>query len=604
MRLREEVSGRDPQHAGAGLSSRAPVLALVACLALGAFLRLHGLRDQIPMDDEWHGLDFALSRDLWFLFTHFSRAGANSVPFNLYLRALLHTFGWTEVSIALPSLLAGLGLLWVFPRWVWRRFGTLSAVVTAALLAISPFLVFYSRVARAYSVVLLFECLALLALCEWLHTARRRHALGLVVFGALAIWTHASAVPALAAAAAAAAGQRWVRSRRATAPLAPSVRQLAAAGLGMLGLAGALWLPALWSPMPGIWHASANFSIQGFAGMCELLSGTAFVPLQIIYGVLALAGIGLAARIARQDLIVLGAAVAGSLLAVLATRPNLSGVAPVLLRYLLPLSLLASLAIGVALETAVRAATSRRSKSLVFATALCLVAALFAFGPLPRLFGATNSFTKHPAFSFDYAKHDPDRARPDPLAPVAEPGLRRSELQPFYAELAREVGDAPVIEYPFILGEDANLMYFAQQVHRRPVLAGYYPSGALDRDVFGIAVGSRSASDSRPSSPGYILSGMMVDHVLGRPERAARTKDDVRIRFRTVVDIADPDAVSRSRAQYLILHWNLLREFFQIGPEWGKSWFVARIREQLIARYGVPVFENGVICVFRVKVGP
>ena len=595
MSLREEVSGRDQQHVKAGPSSRAAILALVACLALGTFLRLHGLRDQIPMDDEWHGLDFALSRDLWFLFTHFSRGGANSVPFNLYLRALLDTFGWTEVSIALPSLLAGLGLLWVFSRWVWRRFGALTAVVTAALLAIAPFLIFYSRVARAYSLVLLFECLALLALCEWLHTARRRHALGLVVFGGLAIWTHASALPPLVAALAAAAGHRWVRSRRAAAPLVPSLRQVVLAGLGMLGLSGALWLPALWTPMPVLWHGPGHFSGQTFSGAIELISGTDVVSLQVAYVVVALVGIGLAVRMARQELLILSAAVAGSLFMVLVARPNFSGVAGVFVRYLLPVFLLASLAIGVAVETAMRVSSTRTRWRVLLATVLCLLTALLVFGPLPRLYGATNSFTKHPVFQFDYAEYDPDRARLDPLVPNLEGRLRRSELQPFYSALSRETGHAPVIEYPFVVGENANLLYFAQQVHGRPVLAGYFRSDALDEDIFGLATADRSSAVQRPPSPGYIMSGMMVDHVLGRPQ------NDSRIRFHTVIDIADPKAVSRSGAEYLILHWNPLREFLHSGPEWVQSWFVARIRGQLAARYGAPAFENAVISVFRVN---
>ena len=545
------------------------------------------------MDDEWHGLDFALTRDLWFLFTHFSRAGANSIPFNLYLRALLASWGWTEVSIALPSLVAGLALVWVFPRWVARRFGAGAAVVAAALLGIAPFLVFYSRVARAYSSLLLLECLALVALCEWLLTARRRHAVGLVVCGALAIWTHASALPALVAAVAVAAGHRWVRSRRTNAPGVPAARQVATAGLAMLALAFAFWLPALRTPMPAIWHPRAHFSGQTMAGIFELLSGTDAVSLQACYFVIVLLGVWLAARIAPPALLVLGAAAGGGALAVLAARPNAGGVAGVFVRYLLPAFLLASLAIGVAIQTAVRAATTRRRRGLLVGLALGLAAALYAFGPLPRLRGTTNSFTKHPAFAYDYAEPDPDRARPDPLDPASSPVLRRSELQPFYAELARESGDAPVIEYPFLLGEDANLLYFPQQTHGRPVLAGYYRSGALDRDVFGIAVGERSPTEHRPPSPGYITNAMMVDHVLGRPE------SDDRIHFRTVIDISDPVAVSNSRAEYLILHWNPLREFFRIGPEWGRSQFVDQIRQRLITRYGRPLVDNGSICVFR-----
>ncbi len=592
--MREQVSGRDEQCPSGGVSGWMHLFALLACLLLGAYLRWHGLAGQIPIDDEWHGLDFALSRDFWFLFTHFSRAGANSVPFNLYLRALLGSLGWSEITIALPSLVAGIALLWVFPRWVSRRFGVVAAAVSAVLLAIAPFLVFYSRVARVYSAVLLLECLALVALCEWLHTARRRHAAGVVVLGGLAIWGHASALPPLVSALVAAAGHRWLRTRHATGPLHPRALHVIAAGLGMLALAGALWFPALRTPMPVMWLTSAHFSAHTLAGICQLVTGTASVPLQIAYLLVATAGVVLALRRARQDTIVLAAAAGGCLAAVLVSRPNAGEVAGVFVRYLLPVFLLASLGVGVAVETAVREAATWTRRGLRLGIALGLLVALFALGPLPWLYGATNSFTKHPVFAYDYANHDPYRARPDPLAPAPEPRLRRAELQLFYAKLSREPGDGPVIEYPFILGEDANLLYFAQQVHGRPVLAGYYPSGALDRDVFGIAVKARSPSERRPPSPGFILSGMTIDHVLGR------AGSDRRIHFHTVVDIADPDAVARSRAEYLILHWNPLREFFHIGPEWGRSWFVARIRDRLIARYGAPLLDNGAICVFRV----
>jgi hypothetical protein len=589
------VSEQGEQRAGDLRSSRIAILGLAACLALGAYLRLFGLGGQIPIDDEWHGLDFALTHDAWFLFTHFSRAGANSIPFNLYLRAVLESFGWTEWSIALPSLAAGVGLLWVFPRWVWRRFGVVAAVVSAGLLAMSPFLVFHSRAARAYSAVLLLQCLALVALCEWLRTGRWRHVAGLVLFGALAIWTHASALPSLLAAVAAAAGHRFLQSPRATHPHLPRAWQVAVAGLGMLVLAGALWLPALWTPMPVMVLSPARFSLRTISGVIELLSGTDALSLQVVYLVVAMAGVGLAARVAPLEVMVWGAATGGGLLAVLVTRPNVAGVAGVFVRYLLPAFLLATLAIGAAAEAAVRVSSTRTRKKLLLGTGLSFLAALWVFGPLPRLYGATNSFTKHPAFQFDYAEHDPDLARPDPLELSRAGRLARSELQPFYASLSLEPGDAPVIEYPFVLGEDANHLYFAQQVHGRPVLAGYYRSGALDVDTFGLAVASRSPRDVRPPSPGYIMSGMIVDHVLGRPE------SDRRIRFRTTIDIADPDAVSKSQAEYLILHWNLLREFYAIGPSGARSWFVHSIRRQLTARYGSPFVENEAITVFRLS---
>jgi hypothetical protein len=571
-------------------------IGLLACVVLGAVLRARGLTWQIPMDDEWHGIDFALSHDVWFLFTHFSRAGANSVPWNLYLRGALDTIGWTEVTIVLPSLIAGVGLLWLFPRWIARRFGSVPALVSAAVLAISPFLVFYSRMARAYSVVLFFECFALLALLDWLREARRRHAVVLVVFGALAVWTHAAALASMAGALTAAIVWRALLARREASSSVPSVRQLIIAGIAMLALAGSLWLPALMHPLPSPVHPPARFASSTFTGLLQLWIGSANPFFELASVLTVAGGVVLLARSARGELIVLAATVCAGLVAVLLTRPNLAGTGFVLARYLLPAYLLGSLAVGVAAQAIARAAASSMGRTLRLGAVFASIVFAYVLGPLPRIHGAINSFTKHPAFQASYGEHDPDRALPDPLDDGVSVAVRRSQLQPFYSQLARERGQAPIIEYPFLLGEDVNLLYFPQQLHRRPVLAGYYTSGAQDRDVFGIEVGSSSAQVR--VSAGYIVNATMVDHVLGTWAR------DRRIRFRTVVNILDPVEVARSGAEYLVLHGNLLREFFQIGPARIRSNFVTRIRPELVARYGVPVFENDLITVFRLRERP
>lgn len=582
---------------GTATGNRAVGPVIFTCMVLGAYLRVRGIAAQIPLDDEWHALDFALARDLGFLFTHFSRAGANSVPFNLYLRVLLNTVGWNETTIVLPSLVAGVALLWVFPQWVRRRIGSEAAMVSAFLLAIAPFLVFYSRTARAYSVLLLLECLALLGLNQWLREARRRHAAALVVFGALAIWTHASALAPMLAAVIVAAVLRARQARQPRIPPMPSARQIVTAGLAMLALAGALWLPALLHPLPSPMHGSAHFSASTFAGLAELWSGNAHWPVQVLWGLVVLAGIGLAVRAAHEEIMVLLAAVAGGLIVVLVIRPNLAGIAGVLARYLLPAFAVLSLAAGIAVQTLLRRLATAAGRCLLVAGTVALLALMYALGPLPRIYGEPNNFTKHPALQFAFAPGDPNRARPDPLEQGAKAGISRDELQSFYLRLAAEGGSSPVIEYPFLLGEDVNLLYFSQQVHRRPVLAGYYRSGARDEDTFGIAVGPRAADGTAHLSPGYITNAMMIDHVLGRVPRGSR------VHFRSIVDIQDPAAVRRSGAEYLILHGNILRELFHIGPEGARSTFVERIRDQLVARYGKPVFENDLVTVLRVSTG-
>ena len=366
------------------------------------------------------------------------------------------------------------------------------------------------------------------------------------------------------------------------------------AGLAMIALAGALWLPALLGTLPSPVHPSADFSLNTLIGLTELWSGSEDWTIRILWGVSALAGIVLALRVAREEVWVLAAAVGGSVLVVLATRPNLAGIPAVFARYLLPAFLLFSLGIGVGFQALVRAAPTA-TRYLLGGMGCALLLSLYALGPLPDIHAQPNNFTKHPALQFTYESLDPDRARPDPLVEGDKAGMLRSDLQPVYALLAREGGSAPVIEYPFLLGEDANLLYFAQQVHHRPVLAGYYRSGAQDRDVFGLAVGSRVAQEPAHLSPGYITNAMMIDHVLGRHPA------DARVRFRTMVDILDREAVKRSGAEYLILHGNILREFFRIGPAHVRSYFVGRIRYQLSVRYGAPVFDNDLVTVFRLS---
>jgi hypothetical protein len=92
---------------------------------------------------------------------------------------------------------------------------------------------------------------------------------------------------------------------------------------------------------------------------------------------------------------------------------------------------------------------------------------------------------------------------------------------------------------------------------------------------------------------------MTIDHVLG--QGAPRQG----IRFKTVVDILDTDALKACQAQYLLLHWNLAREFLflEVVSHHGANpkRFVAQARERLIAALGKPIVDDEVLTVFEVQ---
>jgi hypothetical protein len=90
---------------------------IAGAVVLGAVLRLHGIDDQLLLSDEWHALHAAALapvRRLLSLVTF----GATSIPMNVYARLLLDGPGWSELSLRLPSLIAGLVTLFVVPLLV------------------------------------------------------------------------------------------------------------------------------------------------------------------------------------------------------------------------------------------------------------------------------------------------------------------------------------------------------------------------------------------------------------------------------------------------------------------------------------------------------
>ncbi|HWC60593.1 MAG TPA: glycosyltransferase family 39 protein, partial [Verrucomicrobiae bacterium] len=127
---------------------RAFIAILAVALLLGIFLRSYLLSDQVLIDDEWHGFFYAIGKSPFFLLTHFSVPGATCIPLNFYTWLLGHTVGWSETLLRLPSLICGVLCVLLCPLLAQKIIGTQRAAWLALLLAISPLLIFYSRICR------------------------------------------------------------------------------------------------------------------------------------------------------------------------------------------------------------------------------------------------------------------------------------------------------------------------------------------------------------------------------------------------------------------------------------------------------------------------
>jgi hypothetical protein len=157
----------------------------------------------------------------------------SSPPLHYVLEwAWTRPFGLGEVSVRFISALAGTAVVPVVYA-AGRRLGSARAgLVAAALVAVNPFLVWYSQEARAYSLLTLLGALSFLAFAAALRDpSPRRLALWAGVC-ALALWTHYFAVFLVAAEAA------WLLWRSpARRRVAIAIAAVAAAGTAVLPLA-------------------------------------------------------------------------------------------------------------------------------------------------------------------------------------------------------------------------------------------------------------------------------------------------------------------------------------------------------------------------------
>lgn len=128
-------------------------------LVIAVILRLYQLNIQIVSDDEWHAVFRVGDLTLWQAFTSFGHAD-HSIPMLLYDKTISKLTPLNEFWLRLPSVLTGLGFLFLLPTYLLSRNVSVSkkrnqndqliALCLLALIACSPLLIQYTRTARPY----------------------------------------------------------------------------------------------------------------------------------------------------------------------------------------------------------------------------------------------------------------------------------------------------------------------------------------------------------------------------------------------------------------------------------------------------------------------
>lgn len=561
-------------------------LVLAIAFVTGLWLRLYLIWDQVLIDDEWHGLFYVIGKTPGWILTHFSIPGATCIPLNLYAWALKASVGWSETALRLPSLICGLLCVVAGPLLARPLIGRRRAALLALLLAVSPLLIFYSRICRPYSAVALLAFAAILLAARWLRCGGGPR-LPILFAGTavLAVYFHLFAVVTAAAPALTAfayrAWSRWGGTPRKS-PAGPPLWHWCVLTAVMAGTVALLVLPAFLHSLHSTFFTIARagkFDLRAVPRAALLISGTGQPLLAVLFW--GLLSVGAVEQVRRNPWfgIMLLSLYPLHALALILARPDSAQSAIVLARYCIPLAPVSLLLVACGLQAAVQAFAARISlqPGLQTTIAVACILALAVAGPLPQCYVSPNSFTSHGAYQHRYGPIDWRLSFYSDITPAGfslRTTLRVDEVSPFYGQLAEHRGPRPIVEYPMMIGDHFNPLYYYQHFHRRRVLVGYTTDMVLAQ---GLAAGN-------------IFGSTYVDQVLTLIE------DPSRLRFRNLVSMEDVAAMRARGAEYVILH-----KFFEAQlplvaappPE------VERLWRQYHKTLGAPVYEDDHIAAFR-----
>jgi len=171
-------------------------IALTAILLIALLVRIPGLGESLWFDEVMYTkAAFEQPDILYFLLWQ----DVHPPFYTMVLVAWTSIFGDSEIAVRLPSLLCGLGSIFLTWRITRRWIGPLQALLVAALLALSPAHIWYSHENKVNMLLLFLALSAVWLYWRAVETGRRRDWINASLVLLLALYTHGYAVPVAAA---------------------------------------------------------------------------------------------------------------------------------------------------------------------------------------------------------------------------------------------------------------------------------------------------------------------------------------------------------------------------------------------------------------------
>jgi hypothetical protein len=349
-----------------------------------------------------------------------------------------------------------------------------------------------------------------------------------------------------------------------------------------VGVSGILVLPALVHSLQSTFFTIAlkgSFSSQSLPQIALLISGTGQPVLAFLFWAALIVGVIGQCRRDPWFGWMLVSLYPLHALALVLSRPDSIQSAIVLTRYCIPLVPVSLLFVACGIQSTLEVVAARAILQPVLQKliAVACVVALVITGPLPQCYNTPINFTSHGAYQHRYGTIDWRRSFYSDITPASftlTTTIRADEISPFYEQLANQPGARPIVEYPMMIGDHFNPLYYYQHFHRRPVIVGYTTDVSLANGL----------------APGNIYGNTYIDQVL------SLVSEPSRLRFRNLIDMDNLPAMRSRGVEYVVLHKHFeaqLPEVAQPLPD------LDRLRNQYRKELGEPFYEDAQVAVFR-----
>lgn len=535
----------------------------ISAVLAGFFFRAYQLMDQILVGDEWHSLHVIFNNSFFDIFKGFGSVDY-CIPITLYYKFALLTVGLSEWVVRIPFFIFGMLGIILIPIWIRCFTGKSTANLVAWLMAISPLLIYYSRLGRPYIITFFLCLIGIFSFASWWQSRKSLHAVAYVVCTILAGFFHVVVLPYLFA-------PFLFFLGKTVRPSAPDKgREIKR--LFLLGFSTAIPL-ALLLMMPLIHDADALLKKawqdaptgEAFVQTIRMFSGTDTIWMACILVLIALTGVCFFHKQSPALANLLAFASIVQVVGIIVIQPVGIANPDVFCRYLLPVLPYYFICIAAGIVGLIRMIgfnTSKRVKTgvLVPLAGIVVCVILVLSGPLLSAFPSQNNwFANHLVVGLS------------PYGNDFKASINGKSK--FYSDLGRlPPSSITIVEFPVHLHIWANPLPEYQRIHGQRSVIGF----GREQSPTGLEFGW----------------GTVPENIDG-------------VRFRNFVHLLDIAELNERNIDYVVLHKNPLAEFdladkprhFRLAEKYPPQ--LSEYVEYFSRQAGEAVFEDQDIMVFQ-----